>query len=280
MDQSQLKTPDVYGRTHQMDAKTLDVMAERLEARGKHPFFARAIGDYMDELGLRGPGSLLDLGCGTGVAARTIARRAEVQGPITAIDISPHLIEAARHLAEQEGLGGRIDFRTGDAHGLGLPDGGFDVVVMHTLISHVANPAAVLAEGRRLLRPGTGRLVVFDGDYASLTMATDAPDGGEATDRAVQQGIIAQPRVMRAMPRLLANTVLDLIWSHAYVVADIGRADYFAPLITSLRVLLPKVGVMTEAEADVFADALDRASDENRFFGASNFYTYMAQRGD
>jgi len=63
----------------------------------------------------------------------------------------------------------------------------------------------VLAEGRRLLRPGTGRLVVVDGDYASLTLATDAPEGGEATDRAVQRGIIAQPRVMRAMPRLLAE---------------------------------------------------------------------------
>jgi hypothetical protein len=44
-DQSQLKAPDVYGRTHQMDEKTLGAVAERLEARGRHPFFARAIGD-------------------------------------------------------------------------------------------------------------------------------------------------------------------------------------------------------------------------------------------
>jgi hypothetical protein len=35
-----------------------------------------------------------------------------------------------------------------DAHGLGLPEGGFDVVIMHTLVSHVADPASVLAEGR------------------------------------------------------------------------------------------------------------------------------------
>ena len=60
----------------------------------------------------------------------------------------------ARRLAREEGLAGRIDFRTGDAHGLGLPRGGFDVVVMHTLVSHVADPATVLAEGHRLLRPG------------------------------------------------------------------------------------------------------------------------------
>jgi SAM-dependent methyltransferase len=278
VDQSQLEAPDVYGHTHEMDQRTLDVVAERLEARGRHPFFARAIGDYMDRLALAGPESVLDLGCGTGVAARAIAHRPEVRGPITAIDISPHLIRAARRLAAEEGLSERIDFRTGDAHGLGLLEGGFDVVVMHTLISHVADPAAVLAEGSRLLRPG-GRLVVFDGDYASLTLATDAPDGGEATDRGVQQGIVAQPRVMRAMPRLLADSELGLEWSRAYVVADIGRADYCAPMIASFRVLLPKVGVMSEVEANAFVDELERASAENRFFGASNFYTYVASRG-
>ncbi len=243
VDQTQLRSPDPYGRTHEMDEATLGVIATRLEARGKHPFFARAIGDYMDALGLSGPEAILDLGCGTGVAARAIARRPEAKGPpIAAIDINAHLVELGRKLAGEEGLSGRIDFRVGDAHGLGLPEGGFDVVVMHTLVSHVADPAAVLAEGRRLLRPGAGRLVVFDGDYASLTFATDAPDGGEATDRAVQRGLIAQPRVMRAMPRLLAGAGFSLDWARAAILSEIGRqADYFGGFCAAFRVLLPKI---------------------------------------
>ena len=48
MDQSRLRAPDLYGRTHQMDEATLAVMAERLEGRGRHPFFLAAIGEYMD----------------------------------------------------------------------------------------------------------------------------------------------------------------------------------------------------------------------------------------
>ncbi len=278
-DQSQLKAPDLYGRTHQMDDKTLAVMAERLEGRGRHPFFLAAIGEYMDHLALAGPEAIIDIGCGTGVAARAIARRSEVRGPIAALDISPHLVAAARRLAAAEGLGGSIDFRTGDAHGLGLPAGGFDVVVMHTLVSHVAAPSSVLAEGRRLLRPGTGRLVVFDGDYASLTFATDAPDGGEATDALIRGNLVANPRVMRAMPRLLAEAGLDLLWSRAYVAADIGRVDFWAPGVASFRVLLPRAGAMAQAEADALIGGLERASAENRFFGASNFYTYVARRG-
>ncbi len=280
VDQTRLQAPDVYGRTFQMDEPTLGVMATRLEARGRHPFFLRAIEEYMDELALTGAESILDIGCGTGVAARAIARRPEVRGRITAIDISPNLVATGRRLADEEGVGDRIDFRVGDAHGLGLPDGGFDIVVMHTLVSHVADPATVLAEGRRLIKLGMGRIVVFDGDYASLTLATDAPDGGEATDRAVQRGIIAQPRVMRAMPSLLAQAGLGLFWSRSYVIADIGRADYCAPMIASLRVLLPKAGAMSEAEATAFVDGLERASEENRFFGASNFYTFIARRLD
>lgn len=278
MDQTKLRAPDVYGRAFEMDGPTLAAIAARMEARGKHPFVASVIDEYMAGLIQSPSDTVLDLGCGTGVVARTIAQRPEMQGTVTAIDVSAHLVEMAANLAQEEGVGGRIEFKVGDAHRLNLPDGGFDVVVMHTLISHVAQPVAVLAEGRRLLRPGSGRLVVFDGDYASWTFATKAADVGEATDRAIQRGIVAHPRVMRAMPRLLAEVGLDLNWSRAYVVADVGRADFWTPSVASFRVLLPAAGTMTQLEANALVDELDRASDENRFFAACNFYTFVAQR--
>jgi SAM-dependent methyltransferase len=280
VEQRQLRAPDVYGRTFEMDEAALAAMTERLEARGAHPFTAAAIDEYMAGLVQSPADSVLEVGCGTGAVARAIARRPEVQGPVIAVDVSPALVEAARHLAREDGLEERIDFRVGDAHRLPLPDGGFNVVVMHTLVSHVAAPTEVLAEGRRLLQPGSGRLVVFDGDYASWTFATGAADLGEATDRAVQQGIVAQPRVMRAMPGLLAAAGLDLNWSRAHVVADIGRAEFWASSVASFRVLLPRAGTMSEGDAAAFADELERASEENRFFAACNFYTYVAQRDD
>lgn len=276
--QARIASPDPYGRTFQMDATAIEAIAARLEARKDHPLFLRAIGEYMDALALSGTEAILDLGCGTGVAARVIARRPEIRGAITAVDVSEELVARGRRLAEAEGLGGRIDFRVGDAHGLaGLPGGVFDVVVMHTLVSHVAEPAAVLAEARRLLRPGGGRLVVFDGDYASTTFATDAADGGAATDRIVQGALIAHPRVMRAMPRLLAEGGLDLLWSRGWLAMDLGRADFTAPGLPSLRVLLPRAGAMTQAEADAYVDGLERASAENRFFGGYAFYACIAK---
>jgi hypothetical protein len=85
---------------------------------------------------------------------------------------------------------------------------------------------------------------------------------------------------MRAMPSLLAEGRFELAWSRACVAADIGRMDFWAPGIASFRALLPKAGAMTEAEASAFVDKLERASAESRFFGASNFYTYVARRAD
>src|SRR6266699_4336217 len=66
-------------------------------------------------------------------------------------------------------------------------------------------------------------------------------DSGESRNRAseVLAAMVAQPRVMRVIPRLLTAAGLDLCWSRGYLVADIGRADFFAAAVASFRVLLP-----------------------------------------
>jgi ubiquinone/menaquinone biosynthesis C-methylase UbiE len=276
--QTQLTGQDVYGRTFEADDQMLSAIAARLEARAKHPFFTRAINEYTDALALDPDDAILDLGCGTGVVARMIAKRDEVKGRITAIDISPHLIELGKRYANDEGIASRIDFHAGDAHSIGARQRGFDVVIMHTLMSHVVDPVTVLEEARRLLRPG-GR-VVFDADFKSLTYATDAPDGGAETDRLIGLAGYTQDTVMRMMPRLLAENGFELEWSRGYVAADIGRADFWASNLSAFRVLLPKAGVMSAADANAFADKLQRASERNQFFCSANFYTNIARRID
>ena len=71
---------------------------------------------------------------------------------------------------------------------------------------------------------------------------------------------------------------LDLLWSRGWLATDIGRADFTAPGLPSLRVLLPRAGAMTQAEAGAFVDGLERASAENRYFGGYAFYAYVAAR--
>jgi ubiquinone/menaquinone biosynthesis C-methylase UbiE len=276
--QTQTTGQDVYARTFDADEQSLEAIAARLEARGQHRFFAQVINDYMDAPVAGRHEAILDLGCGTGVVARAIAKRSEFKGRITAIDISAYLIDLAERLAADEGVIDSIDFRTGDAHSIDEAQGQFDMVIMHTLLSHVVDPAVVLQEAQRLLSP-EGRIIVFDGDFDSLTFATDAPDGGAETDRKLTS-VETNGRVMRQMPRLLAENGFRLEWSRAYVAADIGRADFWASSLPTFRTLLPKAHVMPEQDANEYVDRLERASANGQFFASCNFYTMIARRVD
>jgi ubiquinone/menaquinone biosynthesis C-methylase UbiE len=270
-------TVDVYRITNKLDDATLDVLVTRLEARGKHPRFIAMMQEYLDAMAIDSAKSVLDLGCGTGVATRAIGRRPGFSGWVTGIDVSSHLITAATRLAKEEDVGSAVEFRVGDSHSLKLRDASFDSVVAHTLFSHLDDPRAVLREIVRIVKPG-GKVGIFDGDYASLTFGTDDPAKGKADDEVIISAIVTNPRVMRQMPQLLREAGLQFIAAFSYVVADVGRADFWEPAIKSFVKLLPKAGAMTEAAAAEWVASMCRRSDEGTFFGASNYYSYVAAK--
>jgi ubiquinone/menaquinone biosynthesis C-methylase UbiE len=93
---------------------------------------------------------VLDVGCGTGHLARTIAERqaaAQVQG----VDLSPAYVDHARrrHHAEP-----RLAFDVGDACALAFPDARFDAVLSLLVLHFVPQPERAVAEMRRVARPG------------------------------------------------------------------------------------------------------------------------------
>jgi ubiquinone/menaquinone biosynthesis C-methylase UbiE len=268
---------DPFGRTDQLDEATLDALVARFEARGASPVFSRMLHGYLDAMGIHGALRVLDIGCGTGLAARAIARRADFSGTVLGIDLSPYLVTAAQRLAREEGVDERLDFRTGDARAVEAADATFDAVIAHTLVSHVEDPSLVVREAARVLRPG-GMLGIFDGDYASLTFGHADPARGKAYDEALISAVVTNPRVMRQLPRLLPDAGLELVDSFPHVLSEIGRADFWSSAVEAYRRLIPKAGVMTEDEADAWAAALRRDSEAGVFFGSSNYYAYVARR--
>src|SRR5262249_26179594 len=191
---------DPYAMTDRLDETLLQVIVTRLEARGKHPVFASMLEEYLNVMRIDTSKRVLDMGCGTGVAARHIARRPGFSGRGVGVDLSSHLAATAPRLAHEEGIADRVEFWLGDTRSLDLEAEAFDSVVAHTLVSHVDNPLAVLTEAARLVRRG-GMVGIFDGDYASLTFGHADPNKGKAYDDAVISAIVTNPRVMRQMPR-------------------------------------------------------------------------------
>jgi ubiquinone/menaquinone biosynthesis C-methylase UbiE len=270
-------TLDPYRITDKLEDVLLDVMVSRLEVRGNHWFFQKVLQEYLDAMDVDSAGTVLDMGCGTGVAARTIARRVNFSGRVTGIDLSPYLVEAAKRLAHEEGLGGRVALRSGDTRNLDIPNSSFDAVVAHTLVSHVQEPLTVLREAARVVKPG-GLITIFDGDYASITFALEDPVQSKKYDEALISAIVTSPRVMRQMPRLIQQAGLEMVRTFPYIMAEVGEGDFWLSAIDSFEKLAPKSGAITEDEAASWANALHKASDQGVFFGASNYYTYIARR--
>ncbi len=268
---------DPFARTDTLGADVLDLLAARFEARGRHPAFARMLHEYLDAMHLDSRSSVLDLGCGTGLAARAIARRPGFGGTVDGIDLSPHLVTTAQRLAADEGLADRTHFEVGNAHRVSFAGATFDAVVAHTLVSHVDDPLVILQEAARVVKPG-GVVAVFDGDYASLTFGH--PDEGRAKryDEALVSAVVTNPRVMRQMPRLLKQAGLHLFSCFSYVVSEAGTASFWASGIDAYRKLLPESRRMSESEAEEWAAALRADSEAGVFFGSCNYYTYVARR--
>jgi ubiquinone/menaquinone biosynthesis C-methylase UbiE len=274
---SAMRKLDVYGLTHELDPATVDAIATRLEARRDSPAYMRLLHDYLDEIDLGTARDVLALGAGTGVEVRELARRPDFPGNATAIDISGRLVEIGRRRAEEEGVADRITWRIGDAQALDFPDESFDLVTAHTLISHVKDPVRVLEEARRVLRPG-GTLAVFDGDYATLTFGTENAEEGRAWDERIIGTVVANPRVMRSLPRMLQKLRLALVVARAHAFNEIGKADFFLGALQSFRIFLPKAGAATAAEVEAFVADQLLASEEGAFFAGYNFVTYIARR--
>lgn len=272
-----MNTTDVFGMTDKLDDTLLSVIVARLETRGKHPFFLKMLQQYLDAMDIDAAATVLDIGCGTGVAARTIALRPGFVGTLLGIDLSAYLINTATRLAEEDKVANRVTFRTGDTHSLDLPDAAFDAVVAHTLISHVQDPLAVLQEAARVVKPG-GKVGIFDGDYVSLTFDQEDPTKSKDDDETIHKALVTNPRVMRQMPRLLQKAKFELIAVFPSIFVEVGTAKFWTSGIESYRRLIPGSGMMTTDYADAWAASLVQDSEAGVFFGACNYYGYVAKR--
>jgi ubiquinone/menaquinone biosynthesis C-methylase UbiE len=268
---------DVYRLAPSVDEAVLRTVAERLEFRATDARYVALSQAYFERLPLSPPCRVLALGCGTGVEVRALKRMVDPQVTVVGIDHSSALVERARAETADEGLSENVEYLIGDAHDLPYSAAEFDVVMLHTLISHVDDPGRVLAEARRVLRPA-GTIAIFDGDYASLTFAHPDAVTAVTVEEKLKQIMVANPRVMRDLPRLLQEAGLDLVAADGTVYADIGTGSFWVNAAEAYAAVLGRSGLLPVDVVESWRGAQADANARGAFFGASVYYTFLARR--
>lgn len=268
-----MTTLDPYSITNQLDAQAIASVTTRLESRGQDPFFHDMLSEYVEALKPAGLGRVLEVGCGTGVATRALANHPSFSGHIDASDLSEDLIATAIELAERDGCADKITFTAQDALAVSA-DSAYDAVIAHTVISHVPDYEAFMF-GLAKAVSADGTIVIFDGDYASTTLAAEDPADGEGLSQAIINGMIVNPRIMQQMPWIAANAGLKVRKSFSYLLSEIGSAGFFTDMLPSLPVLLPRTGQADETVTRRWVEQQQGYARDGTFFGAVNFYTYM-----
>ena len=129
-----------------------------LEARGRSTGYLGVVRNLIAEVHLQPGETILDVGCGSGVLDRWLARHTGGAHRIMAVDIHRTLLREAAALATKEGLADHIEFREGNAEGLPFPDSSFDVTMSATVME-LLDADRMLREMVRVTRPG-GRVGV------------------------------------------------------------------------------------------------------------------------
>jgi ubiquinone/menaquinone biosynthesis C-methylase UbiE len=103
---------------------------------------------------------ILDLGTGTAQIPIELCRQ-EPKARVLAIDLAEHMLVVGRKNVAAAKLEGSIRLERIDAKGLPYDTGRFSAVISNSIVHHIPEPAAVLAEIARVVRPG-GRIFVRD----------------------------------------------------------------------------------------------------------------------
>jgi SAM-dependent methyltransferase len=136
-----------------------------LEARGRSGYLS-VVRSVLDLAQIKPGEVILEIGGGSGVVLRELARRTACANQIIDVDINPSVLREAAALAEREGLAQCMTFREGSAEAIPLAADNVDVALAITVLEE-GDADRMLSELLRVTRPG--------GRIAAVVRAIDMP---------------------------------------------------------------------------------------------------------
>lgn len=265
--------PDVYATIAEADQAVLEELARVLELRAADPRQKAMRDSYLAELAPGDGARLLEVGSGTGAVSRAIAEHAP-GAAVTGVDPSPTFVAKAGELSTGYD---NMTFDVGDARSLPYEDGSFDIVVFHTTLCHIPGPEGALREAHRVL-DRDGVLVVFDGDYATTTVATGDFDPLQPCVDAIIAYLVHDRWLVRRLPTLVTETGFEVTASRSYGYVESTEPAYMLTLVERGADQLAGAGRIGDDTARALKAEAHRRVDTGTFFGHIAYAAVFAGR--
>ena len=228
---------------------------------------------------------VLDFGCGPGTISMGLAKAVH-PGELQGIDMEESQVEMARAAAAAGGHD-NASFRTGDVTALPFEDDSFDAAHCHAVLMHVPDTQAVLAEVKRVLKPGgivSCREMIGDATFF-------APDVGDLSGAmATFLRLLEANRGHPQMGRELKGAILEAGFTDIEAGASLepfGATEdihffhafaagwFFSPDVVEV---VTKHGLASPEQIDAWRRALDEWRDDPGAFAAIGWGEALARK--
>lgn len=207
--------------------------------------------------------ALLDIGCGVGHDVHMLADLVGQTGLVVGIDKSQVMIEEAKRRFRRTAA--PVEFHAYDAHKLQFDQDCFDGVVCFSVLTHCEEPAAVLSEVKRVLKPG-GRFIALEPDWETLVLSTNDQHSDDILTRVLRSSV-RHSGIAHQLPTLFTRLGYQYVAAEAspLTTSDFALANR-AWRIDSNILHAAETGRVDPAEARQLLRKLRRHG--SHFFGA------------
>lgn len=265
--------PDVWASVVDLDSALQERLAGVLEMRGADQQQQSMRRSFLADIPFPDDARVLDVGCGTGVLTRVLARWPGV-GEVVGVDPAPSLLKKARDLVVDLP---NIRFQEADGRALPFDDETFDVVVFDSTLSHVPGPERAVAEAYRVLRP-LGLLAAFDGDYATTTVALGDHDPLQVCVDVMMAHSVNDRWLIRHLPALVRERNFGIASFRGHNFIETTEGGYMLTVVERGVDILRDLGRISDETAEALKAEARQRVESGTFFGHIAYASLVARK--